>query len=469
MPRYESFDTIVVGAGVGGCAAAIMAAKGGLKTLLLDRLAKEDVGKKICGDGVAKRHIDFVEENLGLKFGPELGNYVTGIDLYSPDLKTKLQMNDSGFILDRPRFGQRLMQDAVKVGATFRDRALAVDLLYEDNRVAGVTYRNQATGTAKKVKAKLVIEATGVVGTLKRKLSIPHHMDVDVDKADLELTYRENRILSGSEVDEKRAIIDFNQTFAPGGYTWLFPKSKQKVNVGLGIKGTRSEKPQTYLAEYFSKNPRFGGLFHNSSIDLADEGKDFPFGAASWSVTVRRQNDCLVAPGLMIVGDTAWVPNPVSAGGIGPALDGGVLAGRTAVRAVQGNDTSEANLWEYNVNYFQHYGSKTPPLEAFRIFLQSLGNSQLKYGMKHFITSYEIDRISIGESPHISMMTKLQKLLFSIGDMATFRGLLYARRKMKELRALYDQYPQKPEDFPAWKQKVTAQLDEVRTRFAAAS
>ncbi len=469
MMRYESFDVIVVGAGVGGCCTAIVAAKGGLKTLLIDRLAREDVGKKICGDGVAKSHIDFVEQNLGIKFGAELGNYVTGIDLYSPDLNTKLEMNDSGYILDRPRFGQRLMNEAVKAGATFRERCLAVDLMYDDSRVGGVLYRNQEKGTAKKVKAKLVVEATGVVGTLKRKLSIPHHMEVDVDKADLELTYRENRILNGSKIDPLRAIIDFNQRYAPGGYTWIFPKGKDMVNVGLGIKGTRSEKPQTYLAEYLRKNPKFGGLFKDSKVDMADEGKDFPFGAASWSVTVRRQNDCLVAPGFMIVGDTAWVPNPVSAGGIGPALDGGVLAGKTAVRAVQENDVGEENLWEYNLNYFKHYGSKTPPLEAFRIFLQSLGDTQLNYGMRHFITSHEIDKISIGEDPHISLLGKLQKLLWSFGDMTSFRGLLYSRRKMRELRALYETYPQRPEIFPAWKQKVDAELREVRARFAAAS
>ncbi len=469
MVRFESFDVIVVGAGVGGCCAAIVTAKNSLKTLLIDRLAKQDVGKKICGDGVAKNHINFVEQNLGIKFGTELGNFVTGIDLYSPDLDTKLEMNDSGYILDRPRFGQRLMQEAIKAGATFRERCLAVDLMYEDSRVGGVMYRNQAEGTAKKVKAKLVIEATGVVGTLKRKLSIPHQMEVDVDKADLELTYRENRILNGSEIDPERAIIDFNQKYAPGGYTWLFPKGKDKVNVGLGIKGTRSEKPQTYLAEYYKGNEKFGGLFKGSSLDLADEGKDFPFGAASWSVTVRRQNDCLVAPGFMILGDTAWVPNPVSAGGIGPALDGGVLAGKTAVRAVQENDVSEGNLWEYNVNYFKHYGSKTPPLEAFRIFLQSLGDRQLNYGMRHFITSHEIDKISIGETPQISTLSKLQKLLWSLGDMHSFRGLLYARKKMKALSELYEAYPEKPELFSAWMHRVNLELGEVRSRFAAAS
>src|SRR5437867_6476428 len=43
--------------------------------------------------------------------------------------------------------------------------------------------------------------------------------------------------------------------------------------------------------------------------------------------TLFRSNDCLVANGYMVCGDAAWFPNPISAGGIGPGLIGGVMAG----------------------------------------------------------------------------------------------------------------------------------------------
>ena len=39
-----------------------------------------------------------------------------------------------------------------------------------------------------------------------------------------------------------------------------------------------------------------------------------------WQVSVRRQNDCMVANGYMLVGDSAWMPKPLDAGGIGPAI-----------------------------------------------------------------------------------------------------------------------------------------------------
>ena len=76
------YDVIVAGAGVAGSLAAASAAKNGAKTLLLDRNDETEPGKKtnwgwVCGDAVAKAHIDFVEKELGIKFAsPELDSRV---------------------------------------------------------------------------------------------------------------------------------------------------------------------------------------------------------------------------------------------------------------------------------------------------------------------------------------------------------------------------------------------------------
>ena len=58
-------------------------------------------------------------------------------------------------------------------------------------------------------------------------------------------------------------------------------------------------------------------------------------GKGYWSVAVRRQLDSLVFNGYMGAGDSMAMPNPISAGGIGPALVAGILAGENAAKAVQ--------------------------------------------------------------------------------------------------------------------------------------
>ncbi len=126
-----------------------------------------------------------------------------------------------------------------------------------------------------------------------------------------------------------------------------------------------------------------------NEIDNADDN-----GKGYWSVSVRRQMDSLVFNGYLGAGDSMVMPNPVSAGGIGPAMTAGVLAGKVAAEAALKNDTSIEGLWNYNLLYNEKYGSKTGALEVFRIYLQSLNNDLINYGMKHFLTKDEAIKLA---------------------------------------------------------------------------
>jgi hypothetical protein len=114
-----------------------------------------------------------------------------------------------------------------------------------------------------------------------------------------------------------------------------------------------------------------------------------------------------------------------------------------------------------------HYGKKTPALEAFRIYLQTLANDQINYGMRHFITTEEATMLSVGEIPEISTGSKLKKALRGLGNMQAFRGLVYTVRKMKELNAHFENYPKTPADYSAWKKKTDSIFMEVREHSAA--
>lgn len=141
------------------------------------------------------------------------------------------------------------------------------------------------------------------------------------------------------------------------------------------------------------------------------------------------------------------------------------MAGETAVRAVEANDFSEKNLWQYNLDFVHHYGSKTAGLEAFRMYLQTLDNQQINYGMRHFLSAHEATEISLGEMPHLSPFEKIVKLFRGFGSYKAFRGLVYTMRQMETLNSLYENYPKDPSLFEPWKQRVDSILEETRTRF----
>lgn len=237
----------------------------------------------------------------------------------------------------------------------------------------------------------------------------------------------------------------------------MFPKSSNKVNLGLGVQQRRSGKSlDTLLKEWIGETPVFKGL-----TPLEDDG-NLP---GAWPVSVRHQNDSLVANGFMLAGDAGWFPNPISAGGIGPAMTGGVIAGEVAAAALQGGDVSETNLWEYNTRYVEKYGNKTAALETFRIYLQTLDNSELNYGLRNFVTNKEAVAFTWGEVHELSFADKVVKVALGFRKLNAFRNLTFSVSKMNALNRLYTEYPKTPSGFSEWKKKVDTILNEVRTRF----
>src|SRR5438034_2353813 len=100
--------------------------KNKVDVLLLDRNPEAEVGKKttlgwVCGDAVGEHHIKFLNEHLGVTYGkPEMENRVTAVYVYSPDMKVRVPFEGPGYVLDRPKFGRRLLEDALKAGVEFR-------------------------------------------------------------------------------------------------------------------------------------------------------------------------------------------------------------------------------------------------------------------------------------------------------------------------------------------------------------
>ena len=201
---------------------------------------------------------------------------------------------------------------------------------------------------------------------------------------------------------------------------------------------------QALIDNYLNSNP----AVHNPRLsdDIQDSGNSW----GTWQVSVRRQNDCMVANGYMLVGDSAWMPKPLDAGGIGPAIIAATLAGEHAVNAIQRGDVSETGLWEYNKAFMHEYGYKTAGLEVFRRMLQGLSNEQINYGMKHFISKFDVEKITNGEHPEFGLVSKMGLVFASVMN----QKLASSLKRTAEVNALlvkhYNDYPNNPDGFTEW-------------------
>jgi hypothetical protein len=67
--------------------------------------------------------------------------------------------------------------------------------------------------------------------------------------------------------------------------------------------------------------------------------------------------------------------------------------------------------------------------------------------------------------PELSAPEKLVKLLRGLGSYKAFRGLIFTMDRMRRLNQFYQNYPEDPPEFSAWKKRVDSVLQEVRHRF----
>ena len=476
MSQAKDYDVIVAGSGLAGTLAATMAARGGASVLLLDRNDEINTGRKTvwgwtCGDAVAASHMEFIEKNTGAKFGyPEVDLPVDGVMALSPDLKSKYPFDGKGYSLNRPLFERKLLKLAQAEKVDYIPRFEIDGPIVEENFVKGITGRD-SDGKKVEYRSKIVVDSLGVSTVIRRKLPENPFVDRMVDIDDIESTgrYIFNFELKDENLDyydEKYALIHLNNELAPGGYGWVFPKANHKVNIGLGVqkraldmrnkKMGRNDNLQTLIDNYVKWLPNFKKL----DIDEADNN-----GKGIWSVPVRRQMESLVFNGYMGAGDSMTMPNPISAGGIGPALISGVLVGKNAAAAVEKGDFSIGGLWNYNLDFNKAYGSKMAGMEVFRIYLQSLNNDLLNYGMKNFLTNKEASDLTVGLIPELSLADKAKMIIKGMKNMTAFSNLVYTVKKMKELNQLYERYPTGPKDFEPFKKKVVEEIHNAKKRF----
>ncbi|MDG7007480.1 MAG: NAD(P)/FAD-dependent oxidoreductase [Nitrososphaerota archaeon] len=484
MSAKQDYDVVIAGGGMAGLITAASIgfnSKGRARVLVVDRNRESEPGRKTnngwtCGDATSKRSLDYLADHIGIRYGaPELEHPVKGVYVYSPDRKTKVLFEGEGYLFNRKVLPRRQVADAKKYGTEFMYGATAERLLSEDGRITGVTGR-RSDGSAFSVAARMVIDATGSSSTLRRFMPIPSKIEKEIDPDDVVGTGR--YILdfepSGDQPEffsPDYCIIHLDQFIAPAGYAWVFPKGKKKVNIGLGVSHSGlarrnrrfglNDNLQSLIDKYLADNPVIKG--YSQPSDDANSGNT----KGNWQVPVRRHNDCMVANGFAVVGDAAWMPRPIDAGGISPSIYGGTILGEVVAEALEAGDTGEAQLWKYNVEYMNTHGYPMASFEVLRRYLQTVTNDQINYGMKHFLSEEDVNAITERKHPEFNQARFMNPSMWLrvLRQLSLARGLRYTVKKSAALVAINLDYPRSPERFSAWQKRLGKELAETVDKF----
>jgi digeranylgeranylglycerophospholipid reductase len=318
--RNIDCDIVVVGAGPAGSLAARTAAENGAITLLLEEHPK--VGYPIyCAEGLS----------LG-------GLKDAGVDPKPPVVCqeiTKARVFSPGYTLNREVFDSLLAEKATEAGADLLTSTKAIDLIKEDGVVIGV--KAVSGEETLEIKARIVIGADGHASIIRRKAGLGEWFSDVVTCAQ----YR----LGGLEIEEP-GVNEFylGREVSPGGYAWVFPKSAEVANVGLGVRKIHTESPIKYLKRFVANDPRFKG----AEIQLVNGG----------ICPVSGVLDKAVSDGLMLTGDSAGQLIPATGAGIHSGLESGKMAGEVAAKAVEEGNVSEGRLSEYEKRFDSYWGER---------------------------------------------------------------------------------------------------------------
>jgi digeranylgeranylglycerophospholipid reductase len=450
----EKYDAIVVGAGTGGCLAAKTIAESGLSVCMVEKKKREEIGEKICGDAIGEHHLKF----LGLEkpTGGELEAKIDGIKIFSPDENTVFTIADKdfiGYLLNRRLFGQWLLKKATDKGAVLQDSMNFRMPIIEKGAVAGITVKNMKTGKVSEMRSRVVVDASGYFGMVRKQLPAEMGIDRDIANEDVEACYREIRQLKQETENTRFCEIYLNQKASPGGYVWIFPKGDARVNVGIGtcMRKTGYPNPKEQLYATAFKKPMF-----DDSLVLT---------GGAWFDPVRRPIDNMVSNGVMLVGDAASLVNPIHGGGIGPSMLSGYFAGQQIVEALSKGEPTKEALWGYNKRYIDTYGKKQGTLDIFKMFLLSCSDEDLNYGMaEKLMTEDDVLKAGMGDDFHLNITETARRVFRGIRRVGFLNKLRLTVVMMRQLGAHYNTYPTSPEGFEAWRAQTVRLIEEGRQK-----
>ncbi|MDG6221239.1 MAG: NAD(P)/FAD-dependent oxidoreductase, partial [Candidatus Thermoplasmatota archaeon] len=310
----KDYDVVVVGAGPGGGMAAWMAAKSGASLLVVDR--KKVVGEPVrCAEGTFSSMLDIFD----LHQGPWIVNKYDGAIVKSPgrkDINIKLKRNH-GLSLDRALFEQEIVKRAKKAGANF----------IMERVVTGFDGKSIVLHDGSSVSGKVFIGADGVESMLGRWAGITKPLPAE------DIAPGAQYVVRGRGWEANMAQIIVGTKISPGGYIWVFPKSKDVANVGAVTNASTGRRAIDILDDYVKKN--LPGL----EIIKKTGG----------CVPVGMPLDSAAGKNVMLVGDAGHFASAFGAGGIHSALFTGALAGKLAGEAVSaGGSSIPAKMAEYD-------------------------------------------------------------------------------------------------------------------------
>jgi geranylgeranyl reductase family protein len=364
----SSYDLVVCGGGPAGSSAAWRAASAGARVLVVDKATFPR--DKPCGDGLTPRAVASIGA-LGLGNELKAFNRVDRLRVNGAgrtltfDWPKSDSFPDHGYVVARTELDEMLLRHAADAGAEVRESAPAWKPILENGVVCGITTKRN--GTTEDIRGSVVIAADGASSPIARATGIVRDAKRPIGVA-VRSHFEARRPVSDDGVIESYLELRDGGALLPG-YGWIFPMGSGRINVGVGIlssyRGWRDVNTAHLMDAFMHALPREWELPDISALRSSGQLKGWrlPMGFC-----VREP----WRPGVLAAGDAAGVVNPFNGEGISEAVESGVLAASTALRALGSGDPSDLSSYTRALDAL--WG---PYYRLGRTFVRLIGNPKI--------------------------------------------------------------------------------------------
>jgi digeranylgeranylglycerophospholipid reductase len=315
-------DIAVVGGGPAGLSAAYAAAKSKAKVILFEK--DESIAHNIRTSGVT-----WIEEIEKLGITSEHYNPIKNYCFISPSNEVTIRGSTAkSCVLNVRSAFQHLAFLAAEAGSEIMVKSSVINVVMDSKkRISGLKASTPKGDMV--IGSKLVIDASGFNSSIARRLGIVNEWRRYGVGAEYEC-YCEN-------VDRETWTLMVGREYSEAGYAWVFPLSKNRVRIGVGI--GRPESKTDPLE-------KLNSIIEKKLNPFYKMGKITPIELHYGVIPNEGLRKSTVFDGLILVGDSAGQANPLLLEGIRYAIEFGRLAGKIGAMSLSENSV-KASLIEY--------------------------------------------------------------------------------------------------------------------------
>lgn len=425
----EKFDLIIIGAGTAGCLAAYSAARNGLeKIAIVDRKQKNQIGNKVCGDGIGTKHLDFLQEiGFPIKEHNVIKNALKTAHIISPDFEKKYSLPLEGqlTIINRHEFGQVLLNETLNLGVKLFDKTSFREVEIKENK-AIAKFQEKGSGTLQ-LEAPLLVDASGINSKIRVGSGLFNSF-TELKDDEQYYCYREiNNIENPPELYVDSAVFEFSFDLTKGGYKWFFSRGSNEINMGTGI-------PKVWIEEV---SPKI--VYQNDMISRFNKTKLLEAGGGF--VPTRHPIPSHVSNNIVLIGDAGLIVNPLHGGGLSPSLASGHIIGTIAANLVPNEELAEDDLWIFNKKIHERYGLRYSILDLYRILLQNISDEELNEALKEEYLPLG----SIFYAREYELLMKLSRKLGAIWKNLPNKRFSELPKFIEKVNEVTSRYPETPE------------------------